>query len=305
MATFPSLILDCEDLLYGNAQVERPAEDQLAEVVANDSDTEWKFLTPKLWRFNDRAEWVDGLGNVGEIVVMAEDHPDLSAVTVRRGQKRTDLPGAHYPADSVWRHNPTFDRARILRAITEVIDNELGPYVWVRVTRDITWVDNTYTYELEAGDYQVERIYQYNLGTTPDTRVYPFDNGWFSTENVLHTDLSSTNVLVRIWKVWDSTEPVYLTVRSRPSSTRLADLPVEITNMIPYGAVGKLLLGRAVPVTIDPTRGESARKFSRSQEQQDSYGFMGEFIRMRTDYINKLRSEFTPQKNYVHRRTRR
>ena len=78
-ATLAGLILDVEDMLYGLAQVERPREDTLLSAVASAVDTTWRFAYPAMWKKDDYAEYAPVAGTVGEVVIMAEDHPTAAA----------------------------------------------------------------------------------------------------------------------------------------------------------------------------------------------------------------------------------
>ena len=167
-ATLAGLILDVEDMLYGLAQVERPREDTLLSAVGSAVDVTWRFAYPSMWKKDDYAEYAPSAGTVGEVVIMAEDHPTAAAdVTVRRGQLRTSA-AASYVAGDVFRKNPAYPRQKIERFIYEVIDSQMWPHVWYRTGRTITtYNSNDSYYPLAAADFAVEEVYQIDL--TPET----------------------------------------------------------------------------------------------------------------------------------------
>lgn len=161
--TLAGLILDVEDMLYGLAQVERPAEDTVVKSVSAANDVAWRMATPSLWRRGDLAEYWPSAGTVGEIVLMAEDHAQSSDVTVRRGQWRTTA-AASYASGNVFRKNPAYPRVKIDRFIDEVVDTQLWPHVWYRSKRTITNYDSDATYyPLNVADFDVEEMYQLDL----------------------------------------------------------------------------------------------------------------------------------------------
>lgn len=161
--TLAGLILDVEDMLYGLAQVERPAEDTVVKAVAAANDVAWRMGTPSLWKRGDLAEYWPSAGTVGEVVVMAEDHAQSTDVTVRRAQLRTTA-AASYSSGNVFRKNPAYPRVKIERFIYELVDTQLWPHVWYRSQRSITSYDPQSTYyALTAADFDVEEVYQIDL----------------------------------------------------------------------------------------------------------------------------------------------
>lgn len=164
--TLAGLILDVEDMLYGLAQVERPAEDTMVKAVAAANDTAWRMGTPSLWRRGDLAEYWPTAGTVGEIVLMAEDHDQSSDVTVRRGQWRTTAAAAH-AAGAVFRKNPAYPRVKIERFIYETVDTQLWPHVWYRSNRTLDYDSQATYYPLNVADFDVEEAYQLDLTSEP------------------------------------------------------------------------------------------------------------------------------------------
>ena len=160
--TLAQLILDCEDMLYGSAQVERPAEDTMVKAVAAAADVAWRMAAPSMWRRGDLAEYWPAAGTVGEIAVMAENHEQSTDVTVRRGQRQTTA-AASYAVGDVFRKNPAFPRAKIERVIYQVVDSQLWPHIWYRSKRSLAYSTDAGYWPLNAADFDVEEVYQIDL----------------------------------------------------------------------------------------------------------------------------------------------
>ena len=160
--TLAQLILDVEDMLYGLAQVERPAEDTVVKAVAAANDVAWRMATPSMWRRGDLAEYWPAAGTVGELVLMAENHDQSTDVAVRRGQLRTTA-AASYTAGNVFRKNSAYPRVKIERFIYEVVDTQLWPHVWYRSQRSLSFDANSAYYALNAADFDVEEVFQIDL----------------------------------------------------------------------------------------------------------------------------------------------
>jgi len=165
MATLASLTLDVIDMLYGSTQLERPGEDTLLTAVSSASDTTFKFATPKYWDRGDYAEYWDGTGTAGEVVVVARDAESGPDVTVRRAQRRTTAASSYANGD-VFLKNPPATLTDIQRAINETIDVDLNapPHrVWYPSKRTITPVTAKHRYEMNASDWRVDEMYQIDL----------------------------------------------------------------------------------------------------------------------------------------------
>ena len=185
-ATLAGLILDVEDMLYGLAQVERPAEDTMVKAVAAAADVAWRMGSPTLWKRGDLAEYAPSAGTVGEIVLMAEDHSPSGDVTVRRGQWRTTAATA-YAVGTVFRKNPAYSRVKIDRFIDETVDTQLWPHVWYRSQRTLSFDTNAGYYPLLAADFDVEEMYQLDLTSDPigDATYAQVGDVWTSTAHGL------------------------------------------------------------------------------------------------------------------------
>ena len=291
-----ALVLDCEDMLYGLAQVERPREDTLLAAVTADSDTTWRLGHYSMWKKDDYAEYVPSDGSWGEIVILAEDHPSPGAdVSVRRAQQRTSA-ASSYTAGSVFRKNPTFPRVKIARFLREVVDTQLWPHVWIRTGRSLTWSATARHYALNALDFDVEEVYQYNLSST--VNFNPFPRGWWEVVTDVHSGMQSTGRALRLHRIYDSTKTVYYTARTKPSSADLSTLPSPMLEMLPWGACWMLLGGtRAAPRRIDRKRVVTEGE-EESQVFADASFFKQSFLTMRDDYRRQLLTEKKPPRNY-------
>jgi len=150
MATLAAMTDDVLDMVYGIAQIERPAEDTLVNAVSGDTDVTWELTTPALWK---RGDYVEDQA-AGEVIVLTTDHPAAgNDVTVRRGQLGTTA-AASYATTDVFYKNPTFPRYRIERFINETVDNDLFPHVWIvgETTLSYTSGDTTYEMPTDYGD---------------------------------------------------------------------------------------------------------------------------------------------------------
>ena len=92
MATLLSLTLNVEDMLYGQAMLERPDMDSLATGVISATDTTWQFTSAgsQFWERGDFAEYDDRAGTAGEVIRLMADHSTAATdVTVVRAQRQT------------------------------------------------------------------------------------------------------------------------------------------------------------------------------------------------------------------------
>ena len=92
MATLLSLTLNVEDMLYGQAMLERPDMDTLATGVISATDTTWQFTSAgsQFWERGDFAEYDDRAGTAGEVIRLMADHSTAATdVTVVRAQRQT------------------------------------------------------------------------------------------------------------------------------------------------------------------------------------------------------------------------
>ena len=284
MATLASLTDDVYDMLYGMAQVERPAEDTLASAVSSAADAEWRFDTATLWNRGDMAE--DQAA--GELVYVTEDHPSAADVTVRRAQRGTTAASSYAQGD-VFLKNPPFPRHVIERFINETIDGELYPHVYMWGETTVTWVDGQTTYELPTDCEDVVSVYQYDLSGSGD--FAPISNAHWSFVPTVNTAVSTNGNFLRLHRVYDSTATVYVTYKQRPSSGSVSDLDADVAALVPWRVVGKCLAGTRVgPARVAPGRSQPVADAATGVKRDAAY-FDVEFRRMRKDVQLKLRQQ--------------
>lgn len=297
MAALDDLTLDVYDMVYGVGQVTRPVEDTLSTQVTDGADVEWRFTTPALWKRGDYAEYWPGDGTEGEMVLLTEDHPAAADVTVRRGQRRTTAVTGGFAAGAVFLKNPPVPSVLVRRAITETIDNDLGPECFYRVDDSLTPAAGTRYYALDDRDFYIEKVYQYDLGS--QTNLNPFPRGWYEIETNLDTGMVASGVAMRLARWYDTTEDVYYTTRRQPAVEDIASFPTELLDLIPWGAAARLFAMAAPPQRIDPTRGlQVAQGVSANQPFADATYFRQEFERMKNQYRRFLLRQMPPQPAY-------
>ena len=298
MATLSGLVDDVYTMLYGVAQAERPQEDTLATAVSDSSDTTWRFTTTTMWKRGDYAEAAD---TSGEIVIMTEDHPSGSDVTVRRGQRGTTK-ASSYSSGQVFYKNPTFPRFEIERLINQVVRNDLWPDVWSWHKDTLSFVAGTYVYALDQYVEDVVAVYQYDLSS--DGRLWPLPRTWWDVERQVATTVATNSLALRIRTVKDEASTVYYTAKRRPDPNDLANMSDEVAELVPWAVVGKLGAGdRAAAVRHNPQRDRSDQ--TEGGPFRDYRGFMAEFLRMKNDLNKKLRTEVPQERIYRPKRRRR
>lgn len=297
MATLATLTQDVYNMLYGMAQVERPAEDTLSTLVTDDADVEWRFATPTLWNRGDIAE--DQAA--GELVYITEDHPSAADVTVRRGQRGTTAKVAGYAAGDVFYKNPVYTRQDIERFINETIDNDLWPNVWMWGEHSFSFSSGDTTYEMPANCGDVAQVYQYDLGSS--SRLYPIDTRLWEYQGLLNSAVSTNQNFLRLRRVHDETATVYVTYKQKPLSSAIDDLSDEVAAMIPYRVVGKLLAGvRIAPSRTAPGRSSPVVNTSDSQLYRDFAAYDVLFRQMRKQEWNRLTKQVPVQRRFRSRR---
>lgn len=299
MADLASLTADVFDMLYGVAQVERPAEDTLATAVSSAADVSWQFTTPAVWGRNDYGE--DAAA--GELVVFAAAHPDAGDATVRRGQRGTTALAA-YAAGDVFYKNPTFPRHVVERFINETVDGDLFPHVWTWASTTVSWVTGQTTYELPADCEGVGAVYQADIDG--DGRFHPIDRSLWEYVPVVDSALSSNGNFLRLFRVYAEDETIYVTYKQRPSSAALASMSDELAALVPWGVLAKLLGGtRVAPARSAPGRSTPIPQVSGSQLLRDYAFFDQQFRQMRADEKRRLRGQVFQQKQRRRARVRR
>jgi len=170
MATLESLTLNTFTMLYGQTPVERPDFDILDSAVASAADDAWQFRKAgtQFWERGDYAEAYDGTGTAGEVIQLTEAHDQADAdVIVLRGDMRGAAAAASYAAGAVFLRNPSFTHTEIQRFINEVIDSDLnaGNQLWYRSARTLTPQTGRTHYPLNASDFKVDRVYQFDINS--------------------------------------------------------------------------------------------------------------------------------------------
>lgn len=293
MATLATLTADVREMLYGTGQWERPLEDTLSTAVTNASDTEWRFVTDAMWKRGDYAEFYDGSTTSPEVVLLTEDHPPGADATVRRAQRNTTAAGGFSVGDVFLRLGPGAVTAlQIERFINQVIDTDLWPAVWMLTERTLTYTSGDTTYELNANDVDVLRVYQYNIGS--DNKFWPVPRSEWEVVGQTSTSVSSTGKLLRLFSVHSPAETVYYTARTKPSSSNIGDLSTALVEMVPWAVVAKLIPG----VLQQPSRHRRGRERG-NQPMIDATYYRQEFDRMRAQHRNELLSQLQPYKRWV------
>lgn len=297
MATRASILLEVERLLYGMVGAERPKEDTLNGAITSGA-TSLTPTTTALWKRDNYAEFIDTSGASDEIVIFAAD--SSGATTVRRGQLGTTA--AAQSSGDVMRKNPTYPRITIEDAIDDVVDNELWPDVWFWSDRTLTFTAGDHLYDLAAADEEVLEMYQFNLNS--DNGFHPFPGPWYSVKTQVHTDVASTGKVLLVRRVYDTAETVHYVAYTRPQSSAISSLPDTVANIIPWGAVAKLLTGKISQRHIDPLRD---RAITEQDPTRDWRFFQAEFERMKQDEKVRLRKEESArrQRRFVPRIPRR
>lgn len=296
MATLGGLTDDVLNMIYGMAQVERPAEDTQVTATFTDVATEVELATPSLWRRGDYAEADDG-----DVVILAEDHPAATnTVTVRRGQ-RGSTATQHLTASAVWSKNPKFLRTQVERAIKEVVRLDLWPHVWTYHHGTVTYTHGDTTYSLPQYIEDVVMMYQYDLDG--DARFHPLARTAWDVERQVNTAVATNSNLLRIRTAYDDGYTLYYTGKRRPHVDDLANMSDEVAQLVPWAASGKLLAGaRAAPRRYDPPRQD--RDQTEGGIFRDYRGFMAEFLRQRSALNIALEKEVKSEKKFVQKRRR-
>lgn len=378
MATLASLTLDCLDMLYGQTLTTRPDVDTLATAVDNASDTSWRFTQAgtQFWRRGHYAEYFDGTGTAGEVVLLVTDHDTAGAdVTVVRAQRRTTADGGFSIGD-VFLRNPPYTHTEIQRAINETIDVDLQRGLWYRSNRTITYETDRNRYPLNAADLSIERVYQIDVdattigaatydetgggvedewttgsahglsvgdpvrfsaagggasgygagivywvaavpstttltlsateggsaiaGTADSTGTWTlqdierFDFYEYSPDDydVVHgiaTGVDSTGKAIVFHRFFDTDSTIHYVARSRPESSAIASLSVEIAALVPWGALARLTGGTATRDRYKSAADQTAISYT------DATFFRSEFDRQVAHTRSRLTREIRPK----------
>lgn len=269
------------------ARLERPEEDTVGTAPSPAaSGTTITMDTESLWKRNVYAERVPSDGSESEIIVFAADAS--GSTNIRRAQRGTTASG-DWTAGDVVRVNPLYPRSVLARFINEVIDTALYPNVWYRSERTLTWAPLDRTYSLNADDFKVLQMYQYDTDGNEEYRPFP-DQWWDEVESVA-ASIDATGKLLLLRRVWDPNETVYYTARTKPSSDAIASLPDRIANMVPWAVCAKVLGGTRVPAfRFDPNR-QGIPESQESGPARDWQYFQRTFLLMRSEEQRRLQYE--------------
>lgn len=115
---------------------------------------------------------------------------------------------------------------------------------------------------------------------------------WDYLTNV-NTAHESTGTAVLVHNLYTSDDTIYYVARTRPSSSAIASLPTEIANLVPWGAVARLVGGTAVRHRYDPNSAASTTPYV------DAEFFRVRFEGMVQETRNRLLRELTPMRKWV------
>lgn len=285
MASLAEIIFATEEMLYGMAQVERPAEDTVGAGGVDAVSTSLPVATDVMWKRGDFLEVADGAGSVGEIMVAAGDGSS-GGVQVRRGQRGTSA-SSHAQGD-VLRRNPLFPRSVLARFVEEVVDTDLWPHVWFRSSRSLTYSANDRTYQLDASDFDVVDVYQYDIDGNQE--MVPLHRGMWDVREV-DASVAASGRLLLLRTPPSVSDTVFYTARTRPSYAQLGSLPSRLAAMVPWAVCGKVLGGtRTAPFRYDPNR-QGHAEAQEGGPSRDWRFFTTEFLRMRSEEARRLRFE--------------
>jgi hypothetical protein len=288
MTSLAQLVTDTRNILYGMELVERPAEDTLDGAI-NNSVESLTPSTPSMWFTDNYAEFDNG-----EIVIFAED--SAGATDVRRGKRDST---AQAQADgATMLKNPLYTRVEIEKQVKKVIRSRLWPHVWTWHRDSVTFTELDTMYDLDQYIDEVVMVYQENL--EGQEMFHPIPNGWWDVERQINSTVATNGGLLRIRKVHDPDEPVYITAKRRPHVDDLANMSDDLADFIPTAAAGLSLLYR------NPQAMNDAARSRRSPEGllQAYRGLMGEFFQERDEYKRTLHKEVRPEPRFRKRFSR-
>ncbi len=165
------------------------------------------------------------------VVASAAADPETGQVTVYRGQEGT-TPSAHENASVLI--EPRFPNARLLDAITMVVENELWPEVWIPGEATLTWQGTSDYYAAPVpGIGDLRFAYQVSDGL-----VHQVPAAFLPPELTDAADWPDGAVLIARSAVVDSV-PIVLALRLRPS---LGTLTAEVEHLVVLGASAHLVM---------------------------------------------------------------
>ena len=111
------------------------------------------------------------------------------------------------------------------------------------------------------------------------------------------TAVASTGSSLTLDRWFDDDYPIYYTARTRPEATAVADLPDDLADLIPWGAMARLI---GMVSTRD--RSDPRRRSERDTPQQpfaDSEFFRSRFLEGKRSLHHRLVGEKVPKKRWI------
>jgi len=290
VSTLDEMVEMVRDIVYGSRSDLRPLKDTLHTNV-DDSALEFRMVTEAMWNAGNWVQWEPD----GEIVEFSEDHVASGTTTVfKRGERNTTA--LLHTAGDIALFEPKLPRHQIEQKISDVINNDLWPIIWIRNERTVTGYDSAQdAYELAVGDVSIEQMYQYDINN--DLRYHEFPTAWYYVKNAVASGIPSgatSGKILVIKRVVNADATIYYSVKSKPLSTAPTALPTELVEMVVVASAGKLLM------QTPSERRQRGSGRTRTGEQASDYGaFMAEFLRLRGQYVNRLRLELMQAKRHV------
>uniref|UniRef100_A0A6H1ZUV0 Putative tail protein n=1 Tax=viral metagenome TaxID=1070528 RepID=A0A6H1ZUV0_9ZZZZ len=156
---------------------------------------------------------------------------------------------------------------------------------------------NTFTLSATRGGLKVEGTGD-SAGTWTLVKQLPslheFDVQWWRPIVPAATNMSSTGGALYLRQWFDDDHTVYYTARARPDSAAIASLPADIIDMVPWGAMARLVGSIAYRDRQDPRRRSERDKAD--QPFIDAGFFQNRFLEMKRAYRNRLLLEKPPQR---------
>ena len=118
------------------------------------------------------------------------------------------------------------------------------------------------------------------------------------TEHIgVSTAMSSTGNSLQLDTWFSDDYPIYYTARTRPTTALVASLPSDIADLVPWGAMARLIGSVSVRDRADPKR--RSERDAPHQPFADSEFFRSRFLDMKKSVHNQLIGEKRPQKRFI------
>lgn len=122
---------------------------------------------------------------------------------------------------------------------------------------------------------------------------------WEIMTNVDTTTTSTTGRVIRLKGGYQDTDTIHYTARTHPSSSAISSLPTDVADMIPYGAMARLLSWVPVPARADLRRtNRVGEKAGASQPFIEAQYYAAKFEEMKRRYKRKLLRELPAPLRY-------